>query len=116
MTRPACRQTQALNGPACPLAPGANVTDHRIAHLALQNLAKVTANASWQQEQQQEKPFALAVGFHKPHLPWAVPSTYYDMAPEAESIPLAAHPQAPDSMPDLAFWRCSESEPLATPM
>jgi arylsulfatase A-like enzyme len=29
----------------------------------------------------QEKPFFLALGFHKPHMPWNVPRKYYDMHP-----------------------------------
>ncbi len=28
-----------------------------------------------------EKPFFLAVGLHKPHMPWDVPKSYYDMFP-----------------------------------
>jgi arylsulfatase A-like enzyme len=37
-----------------------------------------------------EKPFFLAVGLHKPHMPWNVPRKYYDMHPLA-SIRLTPH-------------------------
>ena len=46
----------------------------------------------------------------EPHLPWAVPSRYYDMAPASAAIPLAVHTAPPTGMPALAFWSCSESE------
>jgi arylsulfatase A-like enzyme len=48
-----------------------------------------------------EKPFVLALGFHKPHMPWNVPQKYYDLHPldqielpktqgsDLEDIPLA---------------------------
>lgn len=37
-----------------------------------------------------EKPFFLACGVHKPHLPWVVPLKYYEMFP-VESIQLPPH-------------------------
>ena len=36
-----------------------------------------------------DRPFFLAVGLHKPHMPWNVPMSYYDKFPlEASSFPL----------------------------
>ena len=32
-------------------------------------------------QKKQDKPFFLAVGLHKPHMPWNVPRKYYDMHP-----------------------------------
>jgi arylsulfatase A-like enzyme len=46
--------------------------------------------ASWiinQLERKRDKPFFLACGFHKPHMPWNVPKRYYDLYP-LESIQL----------------------------
>lgn len=43
--------------------------------------------ASWviaQLERKHEKPFFLACGFHKPHMPWNVPRKYFDMHPLEE--------------------------------
>ena len=37
-----------------------------------------------------DKPFFLAVGFHKPHMPWNVPRKYFDLFP-LESIKLPPH-------------------------
>ncbi len=37
-----------------------------------------------------DKPFFLACGLHKPHLPWVVPKKYYDLFP-LESIQLPPH-------------------------
>jgi arylsulfatase A-like enzyme len=38
----------------------------------------------------QDRPFFLAVGLHKPHMPWNVPRKYFDMHP-LESIRLPPH-------------------------
>ena len=50
------------------------------------------------------------VGFHKPHLPWTVPTSSYAAAPALAEIALAMNKTAPLGMPPLAFWACSKSE------
>ncbi|MDG3002530.1 sulfatase [Paludisphaera mucosa] len=45
-----------------------------------------------------EKPFFLAVGLHKPHMPWNVPRKYYDLHP-LDSIQLP--PTRPDDLDDV---------------
>jgi arylsulfatase A-like enzyme len=45
-----------------------------------------------------DKPFFLAVGLHKPHMPWNVPQKYYDMFP-LESIQLP--PVKTDDLADI---------------
>ncbi|XP_046381439.2 iduronate 2-sulfatase-like [Haliotis rufescens] len=49
-----------------------------------------------------ERPFFIAQGFHKPHLPFVAPQMFFDMYPES-SISLPANPYAPDKMPDIAW-------------
>jgi len=48
------------------------------------------------------KPFFLAVGFYKPHLPFNAPKRYWDMYPP-ETIDLADNPFKPKGAPDLAM-------------
>jgi arylsulfatase A-like enzyme len=45
-----------------------------------------------------DKPFFLAIGFHKPHMPWNVPQKYYDMFP-LETIQLP--PTQPNDLADV---------------
>lgn len=48
------------------------------------------------------KPFFLAVGFVKPHLPFTCPQKYWDLYPES-SIQLAANAARPKDAPEPAF-------------
>ena len=47
-----------------------DISDYHIVDYCIDQLGK-----------RQEKPFFLACGLHKPHLPWVVPKKYYDMFP-----------------------------------
>ena len=48
------------------------------------------------------RPFFLAVGLHKPHLPFHAPSEYWDLYPAATaSVP--RHPAFPTDAPPIAF-------------
>jgi len=44
---------------------------------------------------QQKQPWLLAVGFIKPHLPFAVPQKYWDLY-ETQQLPPVQHPEKPD--------------------
>jgi len=48
-----------------------------------------------------EKPFFLAVGYYRPHLPFNVPKRYWDLY-DRSSIPLAANPHFPKGAPAMA--------------
>ena len=63
------------------------VPDTQIANYGIEQLGKT-----------HDKPFFLAVGFHKPHMPWNVPKKYYDMHP-LETIELP--PTKPGDLDDL---------------
>lgn len=49
-----------------------------------------------------DKPFMLAVGFSKPHLPFAAPKRYWDLY-DPEKLPLAPNPSFPVGMPAIAW-------------
>lgn len=53
-----------------------------------------SAIAALQEYGDAEAPFFLALGFHKPHLPFNAPKRYWDMY-DADVLPLAANPFAP---------------------
>jgi arylsulfatase A-like enzyme len=50
----------------------------------------ITNHIIAQLKKKHEKPFFLACGLHKPHLPWNVPQKYYDMFP-LDKIELPPH-------------------------
>jgi arylsulfatase A-like enzyme len=55
----------------------------------------------------QDKPFFLAAGFTKPHLPFAAPKKYWDMY-DREKIDLADNPFAPKNAPREALHNWGE--------
>jgi iduronate 2-sulfatase len=53
------------------------------------------------------RPFFLAIGFAKPHLPFVAPRKYYDLYP-SERIQLAANPSPPQDVPAIAMHNSGE--------
>jgi iduronate 2-sulfatase len=78
---------------------------------------QIAAEAARLLEQQQDGPFFLAVGFHKPHDPFVVPKRYFDLYPLERLKPpqdpadrSAEHPQAIASGWKTEFDRFSDKE------
>lgn len=53
------------------------------------------------QHRKEARPFFLAVGFHKPHMPQNCPLKYYEMYP-LEEVALAKNPTPPKGLPSIA--------------
>jgi len=65
-----------------------------------------SANAATEQLKkfsESKSPFFLAVGFHKPHLPFQFPHKFIDLYP-VESVKLPDNPFAPGNMPQVEFF------------
>ena len=71
--------------------------DGQIADNAIQTLQQLKQNRS----KGDNKPFFLAVGFHKPHLPFYAPSKYFDKYPPVDQIELAKNPDVPKDFPPI---------------
>jgi len=72
--------------------------DGQIAERAIEQLGQLKGG---------EKPFFLAVGFVKPHLPFNAPTKYWDMY-DAADIDLADNPYQPKNAPDRAMHNFGE--------
>jgi arylsulfatase A-like enzyme len=85
-------------GPAWEIASCADneLPDGWIADRAIEAMRKV-----------KDKPFFLAVGFIKPHLPFVAPQKYYDLYPP-ESVGLSPNPTAPKNVPPIAMTNFAE--------
>ena len=76
--------------------------DGQIANLAaamLRDHARVSEDS--------RRPFFLAVGFWRPHLPFVAPQKYWDLY-DPESIPLPKNPGTPAAVPDIAMHESRE--------
>jgi len=93
----AVSQGKPVSGPA---TEGCDIPDNAyhdggVAYTAAKRIREFT---------QQDKPFFLAVGFVKPHLPFIAPKKYWDLY-ERDSLPLAPFQELPKGSPyDLAFY------------
>lgn len=76
--------------------------DMQIAVHAVQVLQNVSQDAL-----SGTKPFFVAVGFHKPHLPFVVPEEFLSNYPET-SVNLPDNAYAPVNMPNEAWYDCGE--------
>jgi arylsulfatase A-like enzyme len=56
---------------------------------------------------QLDRPFFLALGFHKPHLPFNAPRRYWEMY-DPETIPLAANPFEPEGVTPFSLTNFGE--------
>lgn len=63
-------------------------------------------------EQKRDKPFFLAAGFHKPHLPWVAPKKYFDMYPPEKIVLPATPPDDRDDIPPIALTRTAGDEQM----
>lgn len=101
-------RSNATKGPAyeCADVPDNAYSDGAIADAAIEML-----------RQMKDKPFFLAVGFLKPHLPFVAPKKYWDLY-RRDEIPMAPNPSPPKDAPKfaLADWgelRAYEGMPKA---
>jgi len=67
--------------------------DTQSANAAVEQLEKFSKSRS---------PFFLAVGFHKPHLPFQFPRRFLDLYP-LEAVTLPDNPFAPANMPQVEY-------------
>ena len=88
----------ATTGPAyeCADVPDNAYRDGAIADAAVEMLREA-----------KDKPFFLAVGFLKPHLPFIAPKKYWDLD-RREEIPMAPNPFPPKNAPDVALTTWGE--------
>ena len=76
-----------------------NLTDHAVS--TIEQLANGTFGADVAQG---ERPFFLAIGLHKPHIPWVCPARFWDQYP-IETIPAVPHATLPGPSVSAQDWQ-----------
>jgi iduronate 2-sulfatase len=86
-----------------PFEPRANVLPYESPDVADNQLldGQIADRAASVMNEVKDKQFFLAVGFHKPHMPWIAPKKYYDMYQDSD-IHLAAFQELPAGAPAFA--------------
>eukprot|EP00054_Salpingoeca_dolichothecata_P029941 m.238988 g.238988 ORF g.238988 m.238988 type:complete len:512 (-) comp26571_c0_seq8:1867-3402(-) len=74
------------------------IGDGKLANNAINLLEGIVHNRSTGID---NRPFFLAVGFHRPHIPWRVPKTFYDLYDV--NMPIAPNPHLSIDVPDIAL-------------
>lgn len=69
--------------------------------LIQENVSSMIQQAAADPENKQ--PFFIAMGIHKPHLPWAVPRRFWERMAAVEDIPIADNTFPPEGMPMIAW-------------
>lgn len=87
-------------GPAteCVDVPDNSYRDGVCAEVAIKLMHKLKAG---------QKPFFLAVGFHKPHLPFVAPKKYWDLY-KRDQFHIASYQQKAENSPDIAYHQSTE--------
>ncbi len=67
----------------------------------------ITDRALHAMKENRGKPFFLAVGYHKPHLPFIAPKKYFDLY-KRQSIKLAENPFPPQDSPAFAVYNWND--------
>ena len=68
--------------------------------VSLRMLANWSAAAAAKGER---RPFFLGIGFHKPHIPWTIPTRFFSPLASIEDTALPSHPGPPKGMPPIAW-------------
>ncbi len=94
------RRVRPQRGPSWedPDVADADLRDGQTTDVVIQTLGKLKG---------QDKPFFIAAGFYKPHLPFVAPKRYFDLYKHVD-LPLAPNPFAPKGAPPFALTSFGE--------
>ena len=81
---------------------GTPLVDQQIADNAISVLRRVARGT-----RSDQNPFFMAVGFHRPHLPWVFPASVLRYYPESD-IHLPSNSYVPKNMPEIAWTEYNE--------
>jgi iduronate 2-sulfatase len=93
------------NATECADVPDNSYQDGRLTEMAVEALNRLAPSAQ-ETDQVKRKPFFLAVGFRKPHLPFCAPKKYWDIYDRTKIV--LPYPDKPKNAPEIAFTNWNE--------